>query len=68
MIFLLLVDQVKSANLTNAIGVLQGRVEPDRYIIVGAGRDSWSPSNVGGTALLLVNNTLLKSSFIESLF
>ncbi|XP_022668635.1 N-acetylated-alpha-linked acidic dipeptidase-like protein isoform X2 [Varroa destructor] len=46
-------NKVKSANLTNAIGVLQGRVEPDRYIIVGAGRDSWSPSNVGGTALLL---------------
>ncbi|XP_003740250.1 transferrin receptor protein 1-like [Galendromus occidentalis] len=38
--------------LTNVFGVLRGRVEPDRYIIVGAGRDSWSPSNVGGLASL----------------
>ncbi|OQR67911.1 N-acetylated-alpha-linked acidic dipeptidase 2-like, partial [Tropilaelaps mercedesae] len=45
-------NKVTAENLTNVVGVIRGRVEPDRYVIVGAGRDPWSPSSLGGMAIL----------------
>uniref|UniRef100_A0A8D0H373 Transferrin receptor protein 1 n=1 Tax=Sphenodon punctatus TaxID=8508 RepID=A0A8D0H373_SPHPU len=42
--------------ILNTFGVLQGLGEPDRYVVVGAQRDSWGPGVVKagvGTAMLL---------------
>jgi transferrin receptor len=47
---------LKEIRILNIFGVIKGFEEPDRYIVVGAQRDSWGPgaakSSVG-TALLL---------------
>ncbi|XP_017496024.3 transferrin receptor protein 1 isoform X1 [Manis javanica] len=47
---------LKETRIFNIFGVIKGFEEPDRYVIVGAQRDSWGPgaakSSVG-TALLL---------------
>nr|ABX89904.1 transferrin receptor 1 [Calomys callosus] len=49
-------NELKETRILNIFGVIKGFEEPDRYIVVGAQRDSWGPgaakSSVG-TALLL---------------
>ncbi|XP_004644608.1 transferrin receptor protein 1 [Octodon degus] len=49
-------NELKEIRILNIFGVIKGVEEPDRYVVVGAQRDSWGPgaakSSVG-TALLL---------------
>ncbi|CAM1312675.1 FOLH1 (predicted) [Pycnogonum litorale] len=48
-------NEMKRAIIKNVIGTIKGRVEPDRYIIFGAHRDSWrfgAIDNAGGTAIV----------------
>ncbi|XP_008836755.1 transferrin receptor protein 1 [Nannospalax galili] len=47
---------LKEIRILNIFGVIKGFEEPDRYIVVGAQRDSWGPGAVKssvGTGLLL---------------
>uniref|UniRef100_A0A8C9WHP9 Transferrin receptor protein 1 n=1 Tax=Scleropages formosus TaxID=113540 RepID=A0A8C9WHP9_SCLFO len=41
--------------ITNVFGVIKGFVDPDRYVVIGAQRDSWGP----GFAKATVGTTLL---------
>uniref|UniRef100_A0A8C9ULE8 Transferrin receptor protein 1 n=1 Tax=Spermophilus dauricus TaxID=99837 RepID=A0A8C9ULE8_SPEDA len=65
---------LKEIKILNIFGVIKGFEEPDRYIVVGAQRDSWGPgaakSSVG-TALLLelartFSDMVLKGGFKPS--
>ncbi|NP_001288776.1 transferrin receptor protein 1 [Callithrix jacchus] len=65
---------MKEIKILNIFGVIKGFVEPDRYVVVGAQRDSWGPgaakSSVG-TALLLelaqtFSDMVLKDGFQPS--
>ncbi|KAK2500420.1 hypothetical protein MC885_020223 [Smutsia gigantea] len=65
---------LKETRIFNIFGVIKGFEEPDRYVIVGAQRDSWGPgaakSSVG-TALLLelaqiFSDMVLKDGFKPS--
>lgn len=43
---------LQNHSVDNVVGFIRGNVEPDRYVIVGSPRDSWSQSQVGGMAIL----------------
>ncbi|EDM12570.1 rCG47528, isoform CRA_a [Rattus norvegicus] len=60
-------NRLELRNSSNVLGIIQGAVEPDRYVIYGNHRDSWVHGAVdpsSGTAVLLeisrVLGTLLK--------
>nr|XP_048313839.1 aminopeptidase NAALADL1 [Myodes glareolus] len=60
-------NRLELKNSSNVLGIIQGAVEPDRYVIYGNHRDSWVDGAVDpstGTAVLLeitrVLGTLLK--------
>ncbi|XP_028626961.1 N-acetylated-alpha-linked acidic dipeptidase-like protein [Grammomys surdaster] len=60
-------NRLELKNSSNVLGIIQGAVEPDRYVIYGNHRDSWVHGAVdpsSGTAVLLeisrVLGTLLK--------
>nr|XP_033780046.1 transferrin receptor protein 2 [Geotrypetes seraphini] len=65
------VNNYKSSVIINNIfGCLEGQVEPDHYIVIGAQRDSWGPgaakSGVGSAILLELARTfvaLVKNGF-----
>lgn len=46
-------NSLRNHSLHDLVGYVRGRVEPDRYVLVGAGRDAWGDSDVGSMALLL---------------
>uniref|UniRef100_A0A8C2YSY3 Transferrin receptor protein 1 n=1 Tax=Chinchilla lanigera TaxID=34839 RepID=A0A8C2YSY3_CHILA len=49
-------NELKEIRILNIFGVIKGVEEPDRYVVVGAQRDSWGPGAAKasvGTALLL---------------
>uniref|UniRef100_H0VQ12 Transferrin receptor protein 1 n=1 Tax=Cavia porcellus TaxID=10141 RepID=H0VQ12_CAVPO len=49
-------NELKEIKILNIFGVIKGVEEPDRYVVVGAQRDSWGPGAAKasvGTALLL---------------
>ncbi|KAL3183558.1 hypothetical protein MRX96_033666 [Rhipicephalus microplus] len=56
---------LRNQSVFDLVGYVRGRVEPDRYVLVGAGRDAWGDSDIGSTALLLelsaAFGTLLKA-------
>ncbi|XP_029436097.1 transferrin receptor protein 2 isoform X2 [Rhinatrema bivittatum] len=59
-----------SVMINNIFGCIEGRVEPDHYIVIGAQRDSWGPGAAKsgvGTAMLLelarTFATLVKNGF-----
>lgn len=62
---------LKEIRILNIFGVIKGVEEPDRYVIVGAQRDSWGPgaakASVGTTLLLKLAQTfsdmVLKGGF-----
>nr|XP_045007844.1 transferrin receptor protein 1 [Jaculus jaculus]XP_045007845.1 transferrin receptor protein 1 [Jaculus jaculus] len=67
-------NTLKEIKIRNIFGVIKGFEEPDRYVVVGAQRDSWGPgaakSSVG-TALLLelaqtFSDMVLKGGFRPS--
>ncbi|XP_064489590.1 putative N-acetylated-alpha-linked acidic dipeptidase [Ornithodoros turicata] len=43
---------LQNHSVDDVIGFIRGKVEPDRYVIVGSARDLWSQSQVGGMAVL----------------
>ncbi|XP_040859055.1 transferrin receptor protein 1 isoform X2 [Ochotona curzoniae] len=65
---------LKEIRILNIFGVIKGFEEPDRYIVVGAQRDSWGPGAAKasvGTALLLelariFSDMVLKGGFKPS--
>lgn len=49
-------NQLTFKDVSNVVGVIQGSVEPDRYVIVGGRRDSWGNGAVdpsSGTAAMM---------------
>ncbi|XP_067322224.1 transferrin receptor protein 1 [Anolis sagrei] len=49
-------NELVEKKILNIFGIIKGFVEPDRYVVLGAQRDSWGPGAVKagvGTALLL---------------
>ncbi|XP_052542872.1 transferrin receptor protein 1 isoform X2 [Tympanuchus pallidicinctus] len=49
-------NSMKDRKILNIFGAIQGSEEPDRYVVIGAQRDSWGPgvAKAGtGTAILL---------------
>ncbi|KAH8030205.1 hypothetical protein HPB51_006637 [Rhipicephalus microplus] len=58
-------NMLRNQSVFDLVGYVRGRVEPDRYVLVGAGRDAWGDSDIGSTALLLelsaAFGTLLKA-------
>lgn len=46
-------NMLRNHSVFDLVGYVRGRVEPDRYVLVGAGRDAWGDSDIGSTALLL---------------
>lgn len=46
-------NMLRNQSVVDVVGYVRGRVEPDRYVLVGAGRDAWGDSDVGSSALLL---------------
>ncbi|KAL1425630.1 hypothetical protein MTO96_019052 [Rhipicephalus appendiculatus] len=46
-------NMLRNQSVFDLVGYVRGRVEPDRYVLVGAGRDAWGDSDIGSTALLL---------------
>ncbi|XP_058518041.1 transferrin receptor protein 1 isoform X1 [Ochotona princeps] len=67
-------NALKEIRILNIFGVIKGFEEPDRYIVVGAQRDSWGPGAAKasvGTALLLelariFSDMVLKGGFKPS--
>ncbi len=48
-------------NASNVVGIIQGDVEPDRYVIIGNHRDAWGFGAVdpnSGTAQVTQSETL----------
>ena len=56
-------NQRKVAKIYNVLGVIKGRTEPDRYIIIGNHRDAWSyggvDPNSGTAAMLEISRVLM---------
>ncbi|UJR30817.1 hypothetical protein I4U23_018335 [Adineta vaga] len=49
-------NELVSKNTYNVIGIMQGDIEPDRYVVIGNHRDAWSLGAIdptSGTATLL---------------
>lgn len=46
-------NRLQNHTVHNLVGYIRGKVEPDRYVLVGSARDSWGQSELGGTAVLL---------------
>ena len=53
----------KISKIHNVIGMIEGAVEPDRYIIIGNHRDAWTfggiDPNSGTAALLEISRALM---------
>ncbi|XP_004675190.1 PREDICTED: transferrin receptor protein 1 [Condylura cristata] len=64
-------NELKEVRILNIFGVIKGFEEPDRYIVVGAQRDTWGPgaakSSVG-TALLLGLATVFSDMVLKGGF
>ena len=34
-------NELKETKITNIVGTIYGKIEPDRYVIIGSRRNSW---------------------------
>ena len=34
-------NELKKTKITNIVGTIYGKIEPDRYVIIGSRRNSW---------------------------